>query len=166
VVVDPSLDAAVVLAAAVTEHAVPGAPHGDPAQLLDIDVDELTGWVAVLVPVRRLERLQPRAPPQPEPPQPERDGRTRHGEHRRDLRRSSTRRQSSKRIARTYGPGDVRTLQPAAPECSDRSDGSRRDAAWAAMTVQLYPVPPLELVASTPRASREARMNNMLRNYS
>src|SRR5438270_8711120 len=70
----PSLDAAVVLTAAVAEHAVPGAPNRDPAELLDVDVDELPR-VAALVPVGRLERLQPGAPPQSEPPQPQRDGR-------------------------------------------------------------------------------------------
>jgi hypothetical protein len=36
----------------------------------------------------------------------------------------------------------------------------------AGVTVQLHPVSSLELVASTPPASREARMNNVLRNYS
>jgi len=33
------------------------------------------------------------------------------------------------------------------------------------VSVQLHPAPSLELVASTPPASKEARMNNLLRNY-
>jgi hypothetical protein len=32
--------------------------------------------------------------------------------------------------------------------------------------VELHPVPSLGLVASTPPASKEARMNNVMRNYS
>src|SRR5262249_61334197 len=68
----------------------------------------------------------------------------------------------------------VRSLQPAAsaaaatvhPSCNTRRQIKPRllgQVRWLACN--FIRCPPLELVASTPPASREARMNNVLRNY-
>src|SRR6266540_133106 len=73
-----------VLAAAVADHAVPGAR--DPSQPLRVEVDELTGALA-FVAVRRLRRYQARALTESDPPQHRRDGRERHPEHLGDLGR-------------------------------------------------------------------------------
>src|SRR5205823_9640106 len=56
----------------------------DPAQFLDIDMDELS-WPWTLVAVGRLVRLQPRQPPEPVSRQDGADGRERHPERLGDL---------------------------------------------------------------------------------
>jgi hypothetical protein len=69
--------------APVAVHAVPGP--ADPAELLDVDVDELAR-PRLLVPVRRLERLQPPQLAEPDSGQDPRHGRERHPQRLGDLR--------------------------------------------------------------------------------
>ena len=59
----------VALALATCDHSVPGAALRDPAELLDVDMDELAR-TAALVAVRRLRRLELRALAEPDPLQP------------------------------------------------------------------------------------------------
>src|SRR5205085_10837611 len=86
--------------------------------------------------------------------------------------RSSNRGSHSRKRRTHFAAG--RALQPAAsaacrsvhPSSSTRRQISRRilgQVRWLAC--RFIRCPPLELVASTPPASREARMNNVLRNY-
>ena len=77
---------AAVAAGAATEDSVPGAAT-DPAQFLDVDVDQLAGPLA-LVAVGRLDRLKPRELAQADAGQHGRDRGKRHRQTQRDLRGS------------------------------------------------------------------------------
>jgi hypothetical protein len=74
------------LAEAVTDHAVAGAVIRDPAERLDVDVDELAR-VAALVAVWRVGRREPRALAEADPLEPGGDGRQRDPEDLFDLGR-------------------------------------------------------------------------------
>jgi hypothetical protein len=63
------VDADLDLAAAVTGDAVARAFDADPAELLDVDVDQLARPLA-LVAVGRLRRLESAAPAEADPRQP------------------------------------------------------------------------------------------------
>jgi hypothetical protein len=102
---------------------------------------------------------------------------TRRGDKRAGLRRGRQQRSSSSRSPARYRATHfeaVPTLQPAASaaHCSVHASSSTRrhnrrrllgQVRWLAWS--FIRCPPLELVASTPPASREARMNNVIRNY-
>jgi hypothetical protein len=194
------LDPTAVLTATIPDHAVAGAAHRDPAELLDVDVDELAR-VAAFVAVRRLDRLEPRALAEPDPLQPERDRREWQREQLGDLRGRHPQapqpldrvhpllRQPGWAVAGSRGTIEQPPITSAetgeplrrSTDAATGRLGSRRqrplflehppaDQQTTARTgpmvsVQLHPVPSLGLVASTPPASREARMNNVLRNY-
>jgi hypothetical protein len=76
---------------------VTGTVGTDPAELLDVDVDQLARPLA-LVAVGRLRRIESAAPAEADPRQPPRDGRERHAE---DL-------------------GDLGSGHPQSPQCLDR----------------------------------------------
>ena len=95
---------------------MPG-PCADPPQLLDVDVDQLSGALS-LVAVGRLGWLQAAALAEADPRQPPRDGRERHAEHLGDLRRRHPqapqrldRLQAIGRQARGHPPGRGAAIQ-------------------------------------------------------
>jgi hypothetical protein len=63
---------------------MPGAVGTDPAQFLDVDVDQLAG-AGALITADRLRRLQAGEPAEADPPQHRRDRRGRHAEDLGDL---------------------------------------------------------------------------------
>jgi hypothetical protein len=154
------------------------AGPGDPAELLDVDVDELAG-AAALVAVGRLRRLQPREPPQPRSPEERADRRERHLQRLRDLGRGQTQssqheHEASPSLRRPvrdplWRRGTIREpgLALGPPACEPLGGGARTHAGCRGR-LGVRPAlrfDPLDEQPAAARAGPGVTVNNLPRNY-